>query len=93
MPIEEVKKYQKMNKKRLGFFKDEMGKDKIVSWVGLKSKSYAYMKANGGQGFRCKGISKTLFYDQFLEVLMNPTKDIKVSENKMRSHHHEVFVL
>lgn len=96
MEYDQIHHYQKRNKKVLGYMKDEMGNKKIIEWVALKSKSYAYKvldKIHGmGEGSRCKGISSSLFFDQYLHVLVNPDETISVTENKMRSNKHEIFI-
>ena len=85
---------EKKNKGVVGLMKDEMGDDEITEWVALKSKSYAYKTKSKKESFRCKGITKTLYFDQFLEVLMseNNKKQIEVTERKMRSKQHDVYV-
>ena len=96
---DDIDKIRKKNKGVVGIMKDEMGDDEITEWVALKSKSYAYKtysnktKSNK-ENFRCKGITKTLYFDQFLEVLMSVDKNKveSVTERKMRSKHHDVYV-
>ena len=68
-----------------------MEDDYITDWVALRSKSYAYKTLLGEMDFRCKGISSSLYFDQFLETLMT-LKPILVDENKIRTDHHEVQI-
>lgn len=89
---EEIKSLMDLNKKKIGKFKDEMGNSKIVSWIGLRAKSYAYKVDNGDEDFKCKGISSTLYYDQFLETL-NSFKSLYVTERKIRSEKHDLKII
>ena len=60
-------KLEGLDKGVVGFMKDEMGDDKIIEWVALKSKSYAYRTMKLKECFRQKGISKTLSLISFLK--------------------------
>jgi hypothetical protein len=93
MGKDERDRIRKKNKGIVGIMKDEMGDDEIIEWAALKSKSYAYKTKSKKESFRCKGVTKTLYFDQFLEVLMSQdNKMIEVTERKMRSKQHDVYV-
>jgi len=80
-----------MNKGIVGKFKDEMGDDEITDFVALGPKSYSYKTASKDSDFRIKGISTTMYYDQFLETLVTE-KSIFVDEIKITSSKHEIKV-
>ena len=51
--------------------KDKLNGNKIVEFVGLKSKMYSLISSDGKEINKAKGINKKLRHDEYLDVLFN----------------------
>ena len=72
--------YDDLNKKVSGKMKGELNGNKIIEFVGLKSKMYSLISSGGEEVNKAKGINKTLRHDEYLDALFNK----KVVRNKMK---------
>ena len=86
--------FDKQNKKKLGFFKDEVNGNIIQEFIGLKPKMYAikledevYKKAKGVPTHKVKN---NIPFDQYRTTLMENTKDY-IKFNTIRSFNHQLF--
>lgn len=85
--------FSEVNKKELGFFKDEMGGEPISEFVGLRSKMYSF-KVGQEQTKRLKGIKKSaldnkITFNDYLEALKTE-KEILTSFYLIRSKKHVI---
>ena len=65
-----------LNKKVIGLMKDELGGAIMTEFVALRSKLYSYIKLNGTEDKKCKGIKKcvvkkTLKFEDYKACLLN----------------------
>ena len=82
-----------LNKKVIGFMKDELGGTIMTEFVALRPKLYSYRKLDGVEDKKCKGIKKcvvkkTLTFEDYKNCLLNPT-DVCRSQLMFRSSKHE----
>jgi len=84
----------KKNKKKLGFFKDEVNGNIIQEFIGLKPKMYAikledkvYKKAKGVPTHKVKN---NISFGQYYTTLMENTKEY-IKFNTIRSFNHQLF--
>ncbi len=96
--------FSNKNKKQVGFMKDECGGNKILRFVGLRSKLYAYevdrLRDNDGkwkydvQNKKCKGIRKYIIkkeitIDDYEKCLFSGKSQHRMM-NVIRSRQHDV---
>ena len=96
------KLYDDFNKKKIGKMKNESPKYQITHFCGLRSKCYSYIKDNGKNENKCKGVKKSVsenhdgidkckslnFKDyQDIVDLKIPKKVIKQSTFTSKKHH------
>ena len=67
-----------LNKKVIGFMKDELRGAIMTEFVALRPKLYSYRKLDGMEDKKCKGIKKcvvkkTLTFEDYKNCLLNPT--------------------
>jgi hypothetical protein len=91
--------YSDQNKKKLGFFKDELFGDIMKEFVGLKTKQYAFNyvpinKRKENTVLKCKGIKKSCLkqkfnFDHYKRALFHDKKYF-TSFNLIRTKRHNV---
>ena len=84
-----------INKKVLGMFKDEATGKIIKEFVGLRAKLYSFIKDDGAENKRCKGIKKqvvenTITHEDY-KTCLTTGKEILRKQNILRSYEHEVY--
>ena len=84
--------HDKTNKKVIGKFKDEAASIPIVEFVGLKSKTYSYIKNDEKDGKTAKGIKKNVMkndlkHEDYKNVLLN-NKQLHHKMKTIRSKKH-----
>ena len=77
------------NKKVLGKVKDELIRNKIVEFVGLKSKMYSLISFDGKEVNKAKGVNKKLRHNEQLDVLSNK-KTVRHKMKRIQSKLHEI---
>ena len=86
--------YCNVNKKIIGKFKDEACGIPITEFIGLKSKTYSYVKDNEKGGRTAKGIKKNVVKDNIKhEAYKNTLINNKQMHHKMktiRSQRHQL---
>ena len=90
-----------LNKKVIGFMKDELGGAIMTEFVALRPKLYSYRKLDGVEDKKCKGIKKcvikkTLTFEDYKNCLHNPLPgrtDVYRSQLMFRSSKHEVHTV
>ena len=91
--------YNTNNKKRLGYFKDETGGNPIHSFVGLRSKMYAYYYQDNkhqqtekktAKGIPLASIRNKIDFYKYATVLKFPNK-IHISSHVIKSTQHKLF--
>ena len=83
-----------VNKKRPGYFKDEVGGGQILEFAGLRSKLYAY-KLKDIEEKKCKGVKKAIVkkhigFEDYKRCLFD-RKEIYRKMNVIRSYKHELY--
>ena len=86
--------YFSENKKVIGKFKDEAAGERIVEFVGLKSKMYSYLKDNDENSKTAKGVKKNIIkkvivHQDYLDVL-NESKVLNHQMKTIRSDCHQI---
>ena len=81
--------YDISNKKVLGKMKDELNGNKIVEFVGLKSKMYSLISSDDKEVKEAKGINKKLRHKEYLDVLFNK----KVVRHSMKGIQRKVVLM
>ena len=89
--------YSEVNKKRLGSFKDETVDVPIVEFVGLRSKMYLILLADGSSKNTAKGIQhhfakKNLKHDLYKKCLDDQIKTV-AEYKSIRSFSHELYTI
>ena len=84
-----------VNKKVPGKFKDEMGGEVIVSYVGLRPKLYSYVTLSKKEEKKAKGVKKPVIknqlkFEEYKECLFNKSI-LRKEQYNIRSYDHEVF--
>ena len=86
--------FDKKNKKKLGFFKDEVNSKIITEFIGLKPKMYTiklddklYKKAKGVPTHKVK---KHITFEQYHNTLMENSKNY-IKFNTIRSFNHQIY--
>lgn len=85
----ESKYYNTKNKKVIGKFKDEVSSDYISEFIGVRSKTYAFVKNNKEVSKKLKGVSKPvvkkdIYFDDYKKCVFD-NKDKIVSVHSIRS--------
>ena len=81
--------YDNSNKKVLGKMKVELNGNKIVEFVGLKSKMYPLISSDGKEINKGKGVSIKLGRNEYLDALFNK-KVVRHKMKKILSKLHEL---
>ena len=73
-----------LNKKIIGLMKDESGGAIMTEFVALRPKLYSYIKLDGSEDKKCKGIKKrvvkkTLTFEDYKTCLFNNSMNIDLS--------------
>jgi hypothetical protein len=88
--------YDNSNANKLGFFKDELCGNRMLEFVGLRSKTYAFLLKEGECATKvlkskCKGVSrgykKNIKFDSFKKCLKTITKKSVVQYNIRAKNH------
>ena len=86
-----------MNKKRLGYFKDETAGVPIVEFVGLRSKMYSILLADGSSKNTANGIkqhfSKTNSKHELYQKCLVEQSRTTVQYNSIRSFDHQLYTI
>ena len=77
------------NKKVLGKTKDEFKGQKVVEFVGLKSKMYSLISIDNNEVRKAKGVNKKLRHKEFVDVLFNK-KVVGHNMKRFQSNLHEI---
>ena len=82
------------NEKVIGKFKDEAAGMPIVEFIGIRSKMYSYVKDNGKNEKKAKGvrkyvIKKNITHENYKDCLLNG-KQMLHSMRTIRSDHHQI---
>ena len=86
-----------LNKKVIGFMKDELGGKIMTEFVALRPKLYSYKKLNGSEDKKCKGIKKcvvkkTLTFEDYKTCLFSDSTEYR-SQLMLRSSKREVHTI
>ena len=86
-----------LNKKVIGLMKDELGGKIMTEFVALRPKLYSYIKVDGSEDKKCKGIKKcvvkkTLTFEDYKTCLFNYSTEYR-SQLMLRSSKHEVHTI
>ena len=84
-----------VNKKVIGFFKDEVGGKQITHFVGLRPKLYSFKVEESSTTRKCKGVKKAVVkkkieFEDYVRCLFTGEKQMR-SMNIIRSENHEIF--
>ena len=82
------------NKKRLGYFNDELDGKIMIEFCALRAKVYAYLMEDGSEHKKAKGtkkciIKKEITFENYKNSLFN-SKIILESQQRFKSDHHIV---
>ena len=83
------------NKKLTGLFKDELERKIMIEFVGLITKTYAYLMDDDSAHKKAKGtkkctIKRRLMFKNYKDCLLN-NKIILQSQQRFKSDHHNVY--
>ena len=83
------------NKKVIGLFKNELGGRIMTEFVGLRSKTYAYLMSDDTEKKKEKGtkkclIKRRLMFKNYIDYLLN-NKIILQSYQRFKSNYHNVY--
>ena len=86
-----------LNKKVIGFMKDQLGGKIMTEFVALRPKLYSYKKLDGSEDKKCKGIKKcvvkkTLTFEDYKTRLFSNSTEYR-SQLMFRSAKHEVHTI
>ena len=84
-----------VNKKVIGFFKDEVSGKQITHFVGLRPKLYSFKVEESNTNKKCKGIKKSVVkkgidFQDYVECLFTGEKQMR-SMNIIKSENHEIY--
>ena len=84
-----------INKKVIGMFKDEAAGKNIIEFEGLRSKLYSFLKEDGGESKKCKGVKKqvvesSITHEDYKTCLTTGKEQLR-KQNILRSYNHEVY--
>ena len=84
------------NKKVIGLFKNELGGRIMIEFVGLRSKTYAYLMNDDAEKKKEKGtkkclIKRRLMFKNYIDYLLN-NKIILQSYQRFKSNYHNVYI-
>ena len=88
-----------LNKKVIGLMKNELGGTIMTEFVALRPKLYSYIKLDGSEDKKCKGIKKcvikkTLTFGDYKTCFLNQTNEsVYRSQLMLRSSKHEVHTI
>ena len=80
------------NKKVVELMKDELGGTIMTEFVSLRPKLYSYKKLDGSEDKKCKGIKKTLTFEDYKNCLFKDSTEYR-SQIMFPSIRHEIFTL
>lgn len=90
-------KFLRLNKKKLGFFKDENAGEIMLEFIGLKAKLYSFTVQNSGTIHkRAKGISASSIKDMTLREFKNciyDSREYYVNNFQFRSKLHHIYTI
>ena len=84
-----------INKKVIGMMKDECGGKQIKEFVGLRSKLYTYIKSDGEEEKKCKGIKKKVIknkikFEDYKNCLFDEKEETR-KINLIRHRNHDLY--
>ena len=84
-----------INKKVLGMFKDEAAGKIIKEFVGLRAKLYSFIKDEGEESKKCKGVKKqvvesSISHEDYKTCLRTGKEQLR-KQTILRSYSHEVY--
>ena len=84
------------NKKVIGLFKNKLGGRIMIEFVGLRSKTYAYLMNDDAEKKKEKGtkkclIKRRLMFKNYIDYLLN-NKIILQSYQRFKSNYHNVYI-
>ena len=89
--------YSDLNKKKLGFFKDETCGVPIAEFVGLRSKMYSILLADGSSKNTAKGVqqhfSKTNLKHELYKKCLDEQVQTQAQYNSIRSFKHQLYTI
>jgi hypothetical protein len=89
--------YSDKNKKVIGKFKDELNSEKVVEFIGLRSKMYTFRTESGKTCKKLKGIKKSVLkkdisFDDYLQCLLQ-NKIFRHQQKMIRSKKHNLATI
>ena len=88
---EEHPLYSNKRKNQVGFLKNEISKDTITHFVGIRSKTYAFKTLNEKMNSRAKGVKqcykKKIAFEDF-EKCLSSVSEVRVRQNMLISKSH-----
>ena len=81
-----------INRKVIGLMKDELGGKIMTEFLALRPKLYSYEKLDGSEDKKCKGIKKTLTFEDYKTCLFNDSTEYR-SQLMFRSSKHEIHTI
>ena len=81
--------HYRLNKKVLGKMEDELNGNKIVEFVGLKSKMYSLIADNDKKSNKAKGVNKKLRHKEYVDILFNKNV-VRHKMKRIQSQLHEI---
>lgn len=85
--------FRKDRKAKLGYFKSEVGSNKIKKFVGLRSKCYAFKTEKNEVEMKCKGLSKAFKKNLGMEHYdrcLNKIQTVQATQKLLRSKNNSV---
>ena len=84
-----------MNKKELGFFKDELGGKIMIEIYALGSKTWAYRIDDDSEKQKAKGTKKAVIkrlirYENYIDSLYNETVILR-PQQRFKSDYHDIY--
>lgn len=94
-PVNNIFDMPRCNKKVPGLFKDELNREIMTEFVGLRSKMYSVraggvIKMKKAKGVRKYLLKKTITFDDYLACIKSNCSIVK-SQNTIRSFRHNVY--
>ena len=88
--------FRKDRKAKLGYFKSEVGCNKISKFVGLRSKCYAFKTEKGEKDVKCKGLSKAYKKEiglEHFEKCLKKIRTISATQRLLRSKNNSMEIV
>lgn len=88
--------FRQDRKAKLGYFKSEVGPQKITKFVGLRSKCYAFKTKNNELEMKCKGLSKSFKKNigiEHYERCLKKIQTIQTNQKLLRSKNNTIQLI